>query len=137
MQQKEKITKFVVFALPVVCGLIEKLFKSLEFQIERKASGLDTYFTIHSGEKQIQFNIYNLLLEIAAIDRDEDTLRFDDRLCDFEYFAEKATVVTASKLKVLFKLLGEDDIDKAIDSISSNSDDYERIRIWKIQQSKS
>jgi hypothetical protein len=136
MQEKEKITRFIAFALPVVCDLVEKLFTSLGFQIEKKGKGLQTYFEISSGEKEIQFHIHNLILEIATIDRDQNPLRFDEKLSDFDYFAQKTTRLTESKLKVLVRLLGEDDVDKAIEQISTDSDDYERIRIWKIEQNK-
>jgi hypothetical protein len=66
---------------------------------------LKTEFHIKSGEKEMTFYLHNLLLEIATIDRDENPLRFDDRLVDFDYFAKKTARIIESKLKILFKLL--------------------------------
>jgi hypothetical protein len=80
--------------------------------------------------------MHNLLLEIATVDRDERCLRFDEKLKDFNYFVHKTNQVIDSKLKVLFELLFEDDFDKAKENIARLGDNYERIRIWQIDQDK-
>ena len=80
--------------------------------------------------------MHNLLLEIATIDRDEHPLRFDEKLLSFDYFVHKTNQLIDSKLKVIFELLFEDDFDKAKENIVRLGNDYERIRIWELDQDK-
>ena len=84
-----------------------------------------------AGDKETVFYLYNLFLEIATVDRDEIPLRFDGRLVNFDYFIEKTIRLTESKLKILFQLFGEEDVEKVIRSIEQNSGQYERIRILR------
>ena len=70
-------------------------------------------FHIKHEDKEIQFHMHNLLLEIATVDRDENSLRFDEKLKDFDYFVHKTNQCVDSKLKVLFELLFENDFNKA------------------------
>jgi len=79
----------------------------------------------------------SLLLEIATTDRDDVPLRFDERLRDFDYFLSKMTRLTQSKLKVLFRLLMEKDVDAAIENITKDAKNYERIRIWRFDKKPS
>ena len=122
---------------PIVIGQVKTILQSAGLQVEEKGEGSEFVFIIKSGEKQINFSPYNLLLEIATIDRDEVPLRFDEKLRDFGFFLDKMARLTQSKLQILFKLLAEDDVEKAIDNISQNTEQYQRIRIWRFDPEKS
>jgi len=134
--QKEiaKINHFLSLLLPIVVDVIRTIFQSFGWQVEEEGCGLDLAFSIKSGEKELKFFMRNLLLEIATIDRDENTLRFDEELHDFDYFLAKTARLTQSKLQVLFHLLGEEDVDAAIENIIQIAKQYERIRIWRFDQ---
>ena len=69
--------------------------------------------------------------------KDEEPLRFDERLRDFDFFLAKTTYVVQSKLAVLSRLLGQEDVDAAIENISQNAEQYERLRIWRFHRKPS
>lgn len=127
----EKINRFLYMALPVVTEIVKTILQSLGYKIYQKGSGLDLVFSIKQNEKEAEFYLQNLFLEIASIDRDEVPLRFDKNLRDFDYFLAKMVRVIESKLRVLFHLFGEEDIDAAIENITKDAKQYERIRIWR------
>ena len=132
-----KINRFLCMVSPIVIAQVKRILQSAGLQVEEKGSGSDLVFIIKSGEKEIMFSPYNLLLEIASIDRDEVPLRFDENLQDFGFFLDKMSCLTQSKLQILFKLLAEDDLEKAIDKISMDAEQYQRIRIWRFDQKNS
>lgn len=139
MQDQNEIAKinyFLYMALPIVTGIARASLLSSRCEVKQEGRGLDLAFFIKKGEKEIKFFLQNLLLEIATIDRDEESLRFDENLRDFDFFLAKATRLTQSKLKVLYHLLGEEDVDAAIENISKDAKQYERIRIWRFDQKK-
>lgn len=139
MQNQKEITRinsFLTMVLPVVVDATKRILQSLDFHITEKGRGLDIVFTIKAGEKAAEFHLHNLFLEIATVDRDEESLRFDENLQDFDYFLDKMVRTLTSKLRVLFHLFGEEDVDAAIESIARDAEQYERIRIWKFDQNK-
>lgn len=129
-----KINKFFGFVSPIVIAQLKMLLQAAGVHVGQEGHGLDTAFCIKSGGKEAKFYLHNLLLEIATIDRDEEPLRFDERLQDFDFFIAKTAHVVQSKLAVLFHLLGQEDVDAAIENISQNAKQYERIRIWRLDQ---
>lgn len=131
-----KINHFLRFVSPLVIAKVKMILQSAGLDVVEEGSGTDLGFTIKSGEKEVKFFMHNLLLEIATVDRDEEPLQFDEQLRDFDYFLAKTVRLTESKLKILFHLLGEDDVDAAIESISQDAKQYERIRIWRFDQKK-
>ena len=74
--------------------------------------------------------------QILPFGTHDDPLRFDERLRDFDYFLAKTARHAQSKLKVLSQLLGEEDVETAIDNISRNTGQFERIRIWRFDRQK-
>ena len=132
-----KINRFIHMVSPIVIAQVKMILQSAGLQVEEKGSGSELIFIIKSGEKEIHFSPYNLLMEIASIDRDEVPLRFDENLQDFGFFLDKMARLTQSKLQILFKLLAEDDVEKAIDNISRDAEQYQRIRIWRFDQENS
>ena len=140
MQDRNELTRinrFLRMVSPIVIGQVKMILQSTGLQVEERGSGSDLIFIIKSGEKEVHFSPYNLLLEIVSIDRDEVPLRFDENLQDFGFFLDKMSCLTQSKLQILFKLLAEDDVEKAIDKISMDAEQYQRIRIWRFDQEKS
>lgn len=140
MQDRNEITrinKFLSKVSPIVLGQVKMILQSAGLNVEEKGRGSELVFIIKSGEKEIVFSPYNLLLEIVSIDRDEMPLRFDENLQDFGFFLDKMARLTQSKLQILFKLHAEDDVEKAIDNISRDAEQYQRIRIWRFDQEKS
>ena len=132
-----RINRFLRMVSPIVIGQVKMILQSAGLKVEEKGSGSELIFIIKSGEKEIHFSPYNLLLEIVSIDRDEVPLRFDENLQDFGFFLDKMARLTQSKLQILFKLLAEDDVEKAIDKISLDAEQYQRIRIWRFDQENS
>jgi len=139
MQNRDKIqiTRFLCMVSPIVAEIVRTILKSFDWQLSEDGKGLDLAFYIKSGEKEAKFFIHNLFLEIATQDRDEELLRFDEKLCDFDYFLAKTTRLIQSKLNILLRVLGEENVDKAVESICQDAKKYNRIRIWRIDQNKS
>jgi len=129
-----KINAFLSLVTPIVTGVVRTNLKTLNVKVKEEGGGLELVFSIKKDEKEARFYLQNLLLEIATVDRDEEPLRFDENLRDFDYFLAKTTRVVASKLNVLFHLLGQDDIDAVIENIAQDAKQYERIRIWRFDQ---
>ncbi|MHC4270853.1 MAG: hypothetical protein ACYST2_00910 [Planctomycetota bacterium] len=127
----EKINQFLCMVSPPVIAHVKMLLQSAGLTVKEQGRGLDLAFAIKSGEKEVNFYLQNLLLEIATIDRDEEPLRFDKNLQDFKFFLNKTSQLVQSKLKVLFHIVGEDDVDAAIENISLDAKQYKRIRIWR------
>jgi hypothetical protein len=137
--QKEiaKINHFLSLVLPIVIELLRTILRATGCEVKEEGTGPDLVFGIKSGQKHVEFYLQNLLLEIATVDRDEEPLRFDERLMDFDFFLAKTSHLVQSKLNVLFHLLGEDDVDTAIENITKDAKQYERIRIWRFDQKPS
>jgi hypothetical protein len=132
----KRINNFLTIVLPLVVDVTKRILQSLDFQVTEKGRGLDTVFTVKAAEKEAEFHLHNLFLEIATIERDEEPLRFDEKLRDFDYFLAKMARTLESKLRVLFHLFGEENVDMAIENIARDSKQYERIRIWKFDHNK-
>jgi len=137
--QKEiqKINQFLCGISPVVIRFVKMLLQATGLDVKEKGRGTDLAFSIKSGEKEVKFFVYNLLMEIATVDRDEEPLRFDENLRDYDFLLDKTVRLTQSKLKVLFHLLREEDVDAAIENISQDAKQYERIRIWRLDEQDS
>ncbi len=139
MQEQIEITKinhFLAEVGPIIVGVTKAILHALGCKIEDEGCGLDLAFSIKSGEMTLKFYLRNLLLEIVTTDRDEDPLRFDENLKDFDYFLAKMGCAINSKLRVVFEVLKEDDFDAAVENICKDAKDYERIRIWRFDQNK-
>ena len=129
-----KINNFLSLVSPVVVNIVKTILQTLGCDVREEGSGLDLTFHIKSEGKEVRFFLNNLLLEIATVDRDEDPLQFDENLRDFNYFLRKTAHVVESKLNVLFQLFGQDDIEAAMENITKDAKQYQRIRIWKVDQ---
>jgi hypothetical protein len=129
-----KLTQFLQVISPIVTGVVRTFLQALDLPTTEEGSSLDMAFHIKLGEKEAKFFLRNLLLEIATIDRDEEPLRFDERLADFDFFLKKATQLTSDRLYILLRLLSENDLDKAVENICADPNQYERIRIWRFDR---
>jgi len=134
MQNQNEIAKinyFLNVMSPLIVSLVKMLLQAAGMNVEQKGSGAGLVFSIRSSEQEAEFHLHNLFLEIATMDRDAEPLRFDERLADFDFLVDKIVRCIQSKLKVFFLFFGEDDMDAAIDKISQDVKNYERIRIWR------
>jgi len=129
-----RIKQFLCTVVPILTKQLKLAIQEAGFTVTEQGDGLDSVFLVKCGEKEIKFFLHNLLMEIATVDRDEEPLRFDERLQDFDFFIAKTARVVQSKLAVLFHLLWQEDVDTAIENISHNAAQYERIRIWRLDQ---
>jgi len=139
MHEPKEIAKtnhFLNLVLPLVTELVSAILRSSGIEVQEEGSGLDTAVSIKTGEKQARFYLHNLVLEIATLDRDKDPLRFDEQLRDFDFFPAKMTNIIQSKLRVLMQVFSTDDLEAAIENISQQTTDYERIRIWRLDQGR-
>jgi len=126
-----KITHYIREVLPIVAKLVKIFLESYNYQIKQKGCGFDLAFSISSGDREANFFLQNLLLEIATVDTHEDPLMFDERLRDFDYFLAKTARQAQSKLKVTSQLLGEEDVETAIENLCRNAGRFEQIQIWR------
>lgn len=133
-RESERINQFLYFVTPIVIKFVKGLLESADLQVRQEGSGIETALSIRRGEKEAKMYLQNLLLEIATVDRDQQPLRFDENLRDFNFFLTKTARLTESKLKILFHVFAEEDVDVAIEKISQNAKQYKRIRIWQIDQ---
>ena len=131
-----RIDAFILLSTPIIADVVSTILYSSGFKVRCSGNGLDMVFCVTHEEREFHFHMHNLLLEIATVDRDESPLRFDHRLKSFEYFVAKANRLIDSKLKVLFELVFEDDLDKAKENIAKLACQYQRIRIWSLDQDK-
>lgn len=133
----DRINGFLCLVSPIVARIVKMLLESTGLQVQQEGKGLDLAFSVKKDDKEAKMYLHNLLLEIATIDRDEQPLRFDANLQDFDFFLAKTARLVESKLKILFHILGEEDTDAAIENIIQDAKQYERVRIWQFDQKKS
>ena len=131
-QDVEMIGQFLAFVTPFVVRCLTTFLESSGFLVRQEGSGLDLALCIETPGGEVKFLLHNLLLEIATVDRDENPLRFDDRLIERGFFAHKTAHAIDSKLRVLFCLLRKGSLDEAVRDIEALAKDYERVRIWRI-----
>jgi hypothetical protein len=89
---------------------------------------------VKAVDKEIELYLRNLLFEIVTVDRDAEPLVFDETILDFGIFMNKTVHLVASKLKILFHLLSEEDVEAAFDKITQEAKNYQRIRILRFDQ---
>jgi hypothetical protein len=130
--QNEKIWSFVEFIAPLVSAIATALIRSAGWQVSQTGSGRDTILTIQDKDRQFQFFLENLLLEIVTVDRDAQPLVFDESILEPETFLKKTLRALASKLNILFCFMAEADVEAAVDKISRQAENYERIRILRM-----
>jgi hypothetical protein len=136
MNETTQIEDFLSLTGPAIIGQVKMILQSAGLKIVEKGCGPDLTFSIKRGSKKIEFCPHNLLIDIATIDRNEESLKFDKELCDFNYFVTKKARFIESRLKVVFQFLTEDNLDVAVDNIYRNTKDYERIHIWRFDRNK-
>lgn len=127
-----KISQFLAVMTPVIATIVKRALRSYGLSVEEQGQGLKTVFVIKFGEKQVEFHLHNLLLEITTIDRDEQPLRFDEKLTDIVHFMTKTIRITEDKLKILTTVLSEENPEAAIAKIRKESNRYERINFWTV-----
>jgi len=140
MQDKSEITEindFLSLTGPAITAQVKMILQSAGLKVKETGRGPDLTFTLKSGHKNVEFCPQNLLMDIATVDRNEEPLRFDRDLRDFDYFLAKKARVIESRLKVVFQFLTEDNLDVAVDNINRNMKKDERIRIWRFNRNKS
>jgi hypothetical protein len=130
----DRINLFLCLASPIVAKFVKMLLESSGLQVRQEGNGLGLVFSVKKNDKEARMYLRNLLLEIATLNRDEQPLRFDGNLQDFDFFLAKTARLVQSKLNVLFHFFGEKDINAAIEKISLDARQYERVRIWQIDQ---
>jgi len=133
-KEQERIVYFLAVISPVIINYVAQLLRSAGLQVKREGRGLKTAFSIKKDDKEAKMYLGNLLLEIATVDRDQKPLRFDENLRNFEFFMAKTARLTESKLKILFHLFDEGDLNAAVENIAQDAKQYERIRIWQIDR---
>ncbi len=140
MQDKSEITEindFLSLTGPAIIAQVKMILQSAGLKVKETGRGPDLTFTLKSGHKNVEFCPQNLLMDIAAVDRNEEPLRFDRDLRDFDYFLTKKARVMEGRLKVVFQFLTEDNLDVAVDNINRNMKKDERIRIWRFNRNES
>ena len=130
--QNDPIGPFIDFIASLVGAVAASLIQSTGWQVRQTGSGGDTVLSIKTDNRQFQFYLQNLLLEIATVDRDAEPLIFDESILDPEVFLKKTFHVLASRLNILFCFMAKADVETAIDTISRQAENYERICILRV-----
>jgi hypothetical protein len=134
--ESEKIGRFIYLVSPMVTDSLKKLLQAVGFQVKQEGSNLNTELIIQKNKKKAEMYLHNLLLEIATIDRDEEPLRFDENLRDFDFFLYKTAGLVQSKIRPLLYFFEEEDMHTALEKITLDAKHYERVRIWQFDQKK-
>jgi hypothetical protein len=133
---RSRIHHFLSVAGPIVIELLTRILRLDGLATKVEGRGLDTILAFRDPmtNNEVKLCLHNLLLEIATVDRDEEPLRFDDRLNDFAFFLSKSIHHINSKLEVLFRLIGRKNIQEAISGVEELAAKYERIRILRLDR---
>ena len=131
-QELERIGQFLALVAPSTVRCLIAFLESNSLRVREEGSGLDLALRIETPDGEVQFFLHNLFLEIATVDRDQNPLRFDERLLEPGFFAGKTARVVESKLRLLSCLLRRKSFDEAVQDIEALAKDYERVRIWRI-----
>ena len=135
-----KISQLIDHIYPFIIQFTKKIIESEGFSIKEKGEGLEQVFTITGGKciDKLDFSFYNLLLEIATIDRDDIPLRFDDRLLDNCYLVKKAAKITSIRLRTIFANLEAENLGEIADFLKEiySEGDLERICLRGPEQGK-
>ncbi len=134
--ETEKIKQFLSIVSSIIAGHVRLMFQATGAKVRQHGRGLNMTLSIKSGKKEVSFSLQNLFLEIATIDRDEQPLRFDEKLRDFDFFLDKMLRSACSKTRILFQLLLEQDVDIATEGISQNRERYEGFSVYGSGQNK-
>jgi len=114
MSEITKINDFLFLTGPAITAQVKMILPSAGLKVKEAGRGPDLTFTLKSGHKNIEFCPQNLLIDIATVDRNEEPLRFDANLRDFDYFLARKARVIEGRLKVVFQFLTEDNLDVAV-----------------------
>lgn len=134
MQDPNEITKineFLSLAAPFVISRVKMLFESLGLEVQEEGRDNDLAFIIKSGEVKVTFLPYNMMLDIASLDRKAIPLKFDENVWQLDFFLAKTAPIIESKLRVVFETLAADGLDMAIERVCKGARSDERLRVWK------
>ena len=132
----DKINRFLTVVTPSIVKSLKASLESAGLQVTEQLLGNDPALSIKKGKLEIKFFLMNLLLEIATVDRDEEPMRFDDRLRDFKYYTNKMLSTVHGKLKILSAVLSQDDLSKIAQDLDKFAHEFERIRVITIDPDK-
>lgn len=137
MKNEEKIALFLTVEGSMIISGIRMMLEACGFEVIQSGKGLETKFNIKQDKFTATMFLRNAFLEIATIDRDEKSLRFDQRLVNPDYTAWKIAEVVNSKLTALMATLkSPKDGGKALEQLKKMAEQgvYERVRIWEIDR---
>jgi len=126
-----KINEFLSLAAPFVISRVKRLFESLGLDVKEQGRGNDLAFVIESGKVEVTFLPYNMMLDIATINRRATPLKFDEDVRQLDFFLAKTAHVVENKLRVVFDTLAADDPDTAIERLCQGTRSDEWLRAWK------
>ena len=135
-KENQKINQFLSIVSPTIVGQVRLMFQSTGAKIRQYGHGLEVVFLIESGKKEIRFSLQSLFLEIATINTDENQLRFDEELLDYNFFLDKMLRSARSKTKILFQLLLESNVDITTEGISQNRKLYRGFSVYESDHNK-
>ena len=104
-EEAQKINQFLSIVSPTIVGQVRLMFQSTGAKIRQYGHGLEVVLLIESGKKLIRFSLQSLFMEIATINADENQLRFDEKLLDYNFFLDKMLCSVRSRTSILFRLL--------------------------------
>lgn len=109
-----KINEFLFKAAPFIISWTKAWFESLGLEVEENRGGADVnFFVIKSGKVRIKFFPYNMMLDIAGVER-VTPLVFDKRVQDLDFFLHKTDCIVQRRISFIFQTLNEDNTDGII-----------------------
>lgn len=128
----EKINDFLSQAAPFVISQVKMLFESLGLEIKEEGSGADLAFLIKSGKTKLKFLPYNMMLDIASIDRKATPLKFDQNVWDLSFFLAKTGHVVETRMRFIFQMLTANNTDEAVERVCRLIKSGEEVHIWEL-----
>lgn len=104
--ENPKINQFIQGMLEQNCVDFIKVHLQAAFQdVQQKGTGLDAVFHINFNGNKTKFFVKDLLIELAAIDKNEEPLRYDEDLCRLQYFQAKFEMVSTKMINLMLEQL--------------------------------
>jgi hypothetical protein len=134
LTEGKKIALWAAVSFPIVQLLLEKEFTKNGISFKQIGDRWDTIYLLSKENREAEFRLENLLLEIVTIDRDSRPFKLDTTIVDDRSkHLEKVYDVVQSKLNILLPILDGMSKEEIIEHAQSlQPGKYERIRIVEV-----
>lgn len=131
------IGKFLEIFGDVLIELTKYKIAKFGYNVEITGKYLDTILIISKKDSKVdrmELHIHNMFMEIFTMDRDENPLRFDYGVIDYDYFEKKYEDIINSRVSMIDTMMKSDSKNLKENVINKHSKDMERINIIEIDK---